>query len=442
LLIEVGGCTLSVGREFKMARWLNGNLRGNPSFLCGGRMASKIGPFERTRRRVLAAILCVMLVALVAPFSQNEKVSASTAQPQNCFVYIGGYTDTPVKGNGIYRYRYDAKTGILSPIAVAAELPNPSFIITDPRHRNVYAISDTCGDFVSGDFVSSYSIDPKTGALRLLNKVSSTRGLPCHLVIDPTGKTLFVAVYGNGRVVFFALKPDGSIGEQIGLGQDSGTSINPQRQDGPHVHETILSPDSRFLFTPDLGIDQIKIYKVDLADGNFTPNDPPSVSLSPGMGPRHFIFGPGAKFAYAICEMGSSVVAFSYDSAKGSLKPIQTISTLPADFKGQSTAAEITVDKSGRYLYASNRGDDSIAVFQIGAGTRLLKKIQSVSTQGKTPRFIIIDPTGRHLLAADQGSDKIVPFAINPNAGQLTPSGRVASAPAPTVILFVPAEVS
>jgi 6-phosphogluconolactonase len=400
-------------------------------------MLLTIGPLERKHVRLVAAILCVIVVAVVAPSSPTENLSASTAEPQSYFVYVGGYTDTPAQGKGIYGFRYDLKTGKLIPLGVEAEIPNPSFVITDPRHRNLYATTER-----GSEIVSSYSINPKTGALTFLNKVSSTGGLPCHMVVDPTGKTLFVAVYGNGRVVSFALKPDGSIGEQTGLGQDSGTSANPQRQEGPHVHETVLSPDSRFLFTPDLGTDQIKIYKVDTAKGTFAPNDPPSVSVSPGMGPRHLVFGRGAKFAYAICEMGSSVVAFSYDSAKGALKPIQTISTLPSDFKGQSTAAEIAVDKSGRYLYASNRGDDSIAVFSVDAGTGLLKKIQTVSAQGKTPRFFTIDPTGGRLLVADQGSDKIVTFTIDSSSGKLAPSGQVVSAAAPAVILFVPAEPS
>src|ERR1700689_1048966 len=244
-------------------------------------------------------------------------------------VYIGTYTASTSKG--IYNYRFDTKTGKLTPIGLAAELPNPSFLATDPQHRFLYAVTEMSNEPGADDYkingkVSSYSINRKTGALTLLNQVDAGGGGSCHLVVDKTGKTLFVANYGSGNVASFAIKADGSIGERTGFNQHTGSSVDPARQKGPHAHEVVLSPDNRFLFVPDLGTDQIKIYRVDAAKGTFTPNDPPFATVKAGYGPRHFTFGRGAKFAYAVCEMGSSVAVFSYDPAKGSLTPVQTIS--------------------------------------------------------------------------------------------------------------------
>ena len=358
-------------------------------------------------------------------------------------VYIGTYTAATSKG--IYNYRFDTKTGKLTPIGLAAELPNPSFLATDPQHRFLYAVTEMSNepgadDYKKNGMVSSYSINRKTGALTFLNQVDAGGGGSCHLVVDKTGKTLFVANYGSGNVASFAIKADGSIGERTGFNQHSGSSVDPARQTGPHAHAVVLSPDNRFLFVPDLGTDQVDIYKVDAAKGTFAVNDPAFGSVKAGLGPRHFAFGSGGKFAYALCEMGSSVVVFSYDSAKGSLTPVQTISNLPADFKGVDNSAEIEVDASGRFLYASNRGNDSITVFSIDPAKGTLTKVQVVPTQGKTPRNFAIDPSGKWLIAANQDSDNLVVFTIDPKDGKLKPAGETPGISKPVAILFVPAE--
>jgi 6-phosphogluconolactonase len=389
------------------------------------------------------AVALLLTVCFIPALAGRALFAQGASARGDSFVYVGTYTDTPAKGSGIYLYRYEAKTGHLTALGVAAEVANPSFLATDPRNRFLYAVTERGSDpnvkgATSDQTVSSYSINPKTGALSFLNKVSSAGGMPCHLVVDQTGKILFVADYGSGRVVSYALNPDGSIGAQTGLGQDSGSSINPRRQEGPHVHSTVLSPDNRFLFTPDLGLDQIKIYKIDPANGTFAPNDPPSVSVTPGLGPRHFAFGRGAKFAYAICEMGSSVVVFSYDREKGALQPIQTISTLPPDFTGQSTAAEIEVDRTGRYLYASNRGSDSITVFGIDQQKGTLTNLQVASTMGKGPRNFKIDPADERIVAANQNSNSLTVLKIDPHTGQLTPETETVDVPAPVCVIFVP----
>jgi 6-phosphogluconolactonase len=322
---------------------------------------------------------------------------------------------------------------------------NPSFLATDQQHRFLYAVTEmgqTRGPdaYKTNGSISSFSIDRKTGALTFLNKVDSGGGGPCHLVVDKTGKMLFVANYGSGSVASFAIKPDGSIGEKTGFDQHTGSSIDPARQKGPHAHAVVLSPDNRFLFVPDLGTDQIKVYRVDAAKGTFTPNDPPFATVKAGYGPRHFTFGRGTKFAYAVCEMGSSVAVFSYDPAKGSLTPVQTISNLPSDFKGVDNSAEIEVDRSGRFLYASNRGNDSITVFAIDPVKGTLTNVQVVPTQGNMPRNFAIDPTGKYLIAANQKSNNMVVFAIDPKDGQLKPAGQTLDISAPVDILFVPAE--
>ena len=370
---------------------------------------------------------------------ETKKIPAASSY----LVYVGTYTAGTSKG--IYDYRFDPKTGQLTPIGVAAEVVNPSFLATDPQHRFLYAVTEMGqahgpDAYKTNGSISSFSIDRKTGALTLLNKIDSGGGGPCHLVVDKTGKMLFVANYGSGSVASFAIKPDGSIGERTGFDQHTGSSIDAARQKGPHAHAVVLSPDNRFLFVPDLGTDQIKIYRVDAAKGTFTPNDPPFATVKAGYGPRHFAFGRGAKFAYAVCEMGSSVAVFSYDPVKGSLTPVQTISNLPSDFKGVNNSAEIEVDRSGRFLYASNRGNDSITVFAIDPAKGTLTNVQVVPTQGNMPRNFAIDPTGKYLIAANQKSNNVVVFAIDPKDGQLKPAGQTLDITSPVDILFVPAE--
>jgi 6-phosphogluconolactonase len=374
--------------------------------------------------------------ALAAPAKGGPAVSSY-------FVYVGTYT-TATNSKGIYGYRFDPKTGQFASMGLAAEIVNPSFLVTDPQHRFLYAVTEMgpergADSYKKNGTISSFSIDPKTGALTFLNKVDAGGGGSCHLVVDKTGKMLFVANYGSGSVASFAIKADGSIGERTGFDQHTGASVDPARQTGPHAHAVVLSPDNRFLFVPDLGTDQIKIYRVDAAKGTFTPNDPPFATVKAGLGPRHFTFGRGAKFAYAICEMGSSVAVFSYDPAKGALTPLQTISTLPSGFTGVDNSAEIEVDRSGRFLYASNRGSDSITVFAIDPGKGTLTKVQTVPTQGNIPRNFALDPTGKHLVAANQKSDRMVVFAVDAKDGQLKPAGQVIDVASPVSILFVPA---
>ncbi len=367
---------------------------------------------------------------------------ASKPSAGSYFVYVGTYTGPSSKG--IYGYRFDPKTGEFTATGVAAEMVNPSFLITDPTHRHLYAVTEMgqergANSYKVNGSISSYSINARTGALKFLNKVDSGGGGPCHLVVDRTGKMLFVANYGSGSVASFAIKPDGSVGDRTGFDQHTGASIDAARQKGPHAHAVVLSPDNRFLFVPDLGTDQIKIYRVDAAKATFAPNNPPFTTVESGFGPRHFTFGRGAKFAYAVCEMRSSVAVFAYNSGRGSLTPVQTISNLPDDFKGVDNSAEIEMDRSGRFLYASNRGMDSITVYAVHPVKGTLTRVQTISTQGKIPRNFALDPTGKYLVAANQKSDTMVVFTVSRKTGELSPQGQTINVPAPVSILFVPA---
>lgn len=359
-------------------------------------------------------------------------------------VYVGTYTQEGSESKGIYAYRFDLDTGRLAPIGLAAETINPSFLAVDPNHRFVYAvneISDYKGE--KSGAVSAFAIDHATGKLILLNQVASRGGDPCYITIDKTGKNVLVANYAGGSVVIFPILEDGRLGEASASVQHSGHGTNPQRQEGPHAHSIDLSPDNRFALVDDLGLDQTLVYRFDNAKGSLAPNDNEKSNTTiakadPGAGPRHLAFHPSGRFAYVINEMQSAISAFRYDAATGGLQPLQTISTLPKGFSGHDEAAEIQVHPSGKFLYASNRGHDSIAVFAIDGNKGTLTPIEYVSTKGASPRHFEIAPTGSLLFVANEKSDNIVVFRINPQTGRLTPTGTVLEVAQPVCVKFVP----
>ncbi len=353
------------------------------------------------------------------------------------FVYIGPYTGEQSKG--IYVCRFDSKSGRLESPQLAAEVTNPSFLAVHPNGRFLYAVSEVSTyEGQRSGYVNAFEIDRGTGKLTLLNKVSSRGGGPCHLVVDKTGKNLLVANYGGGSVALFPIKKDGKLDEAFTFIQHSGSSVDPKRQGGPHAHCVVLSDDNRFAFVADLGLDKVLIYRFDAQLGTLTPNDPPFVKVNPGAGPRHFAFHPSDKFAYVINEIQSTVTAFAYDAGRGALREIQSISTLPAGFSGRNSTAEIQVARSGRYLYGSNRGHDSIAVFAIDKKKGTLTSVEQVPTGGKTPRNFNIDPTGSYLLAANQSSNTVVVFRVDGKTGRLTPTGQSVEVFSPVCVEFVP----
>jgi 6-phosphogluconolactonase len=247
-----------------------------------------------------------------------------------------------------------------------------------------------------------------------------------------------VANYSSGSVAVLPITVDGKLGKASSLIQHSGSGKDPRRQGGPHAHSVTLSPDSRFLLVSDLGLDKVMIYRFDLVKGTLKANDPAFIKLNPGSGPRHLSFHPNGQFVYGINELSSTLTAFAYDSDRGSLREIETISTLPRDFSDENIAAEIEVHPDGQFIYASNRGHDSIAVFAVKAGKSIVEPLEYIPTQGKTPRHFAIDPTGNYLFAANQNSGEVVIFRIDRETGKLATTGQILKVPNPVCILFVP----
>ena len=260
-------------------------------------------------------------------------------------------------------------------------------------------------------------------------------------MVDATGKNVLVANYGGGSVACLPINDDGTLEDASSFIQHAGSSINKRRQSGPHGHSINVSPDNKFAFAADLGLDKVLIYALDAEQGRLTPNDPAAAQVKPGSGPRHFAFHPSGKYAYVINEMALTVTAFKYHAQRGRLKTLQTISTIPdadRDQQGLSTA-EIRVHPSGKFLYGSNRGHDTIVAYRINQDTGELTYIENESTQGKTPRNFFIDPTGTYLLAENQSTDSIVVFRINQDTGELEPTGNRIEIPSPVCIRMIPA---
>jgi len=356
-------------------------------------------------------------------------LAATLGAAQDWTVYVGTYTHGPSKG--IYAYKFDRSTGKLTPSGLAGESSNPSFLAVHPSQRFLYAVNEN-----DNGMVSAFAIDAGTGKLKALNQVSSKGSGPCHLSVDHTGRWLFAANYNNGSVAAFPIHADGSLGEASATFQHAGKSVNPQRQSGPHAHVATVSPDNRFVWVCDLGLDQVFSYRIDPAKG-MTPNNPLFATVEPGSGPRHVIFRPDSKFAYVENEMAATVTVFSYDAAKGTMRQVQAISNEPAGYSGPKSGAEIALDPNAKFLYTSNRGDNSIATFKVDAAKGTLIFMGTVPSGGKTPRSFAIDPTGNYLFAAHQDSNSIVAFKIDRQTGALTPTGDKYEIGAPVCVLFV-----
>jgi 6-phosphogluconolactonase len=350
-----------------------------------------------------------------------------------CLVYVGTYTRAQSKG--IYVCRLDTTTGALTSPALAVPTTNPSFLVLHPNHRFLYAVGETTG--ASNGVVNAFAIDNKSGMLTLLNQQTSAGHGPCHLAADKTGVCLLVANYGSGSIASLPIHADGLIGPPASSIQHQGSSVDPKRQQGPHAHSVGFDPANRRAFCADLGLDKLLVYQFDPATATLTPNDPPFGVVKPGAGPRHFVFSPNGRRVYVINEMASTITAFDYEAKRGALTEFQTVSTLPDTFTGINTAAEIAIHPNGNFLYGSNRGDNSIAVFAIDDTTGKLALIEHQSTLGKTPRMFAIDPTGNFLLAANQDSNTVVVFRIDPTTSRLTPTGQSIEISMPTCVVFM-----
>jgi 6-phosphogluconolactonase len=371
------------------------------------------------------------LVAMCMGFLAAGPLWAASQAP-DVLVYVGTYTG---KGSeGVYVYHLDSSTGGLKFVSKAAGLANPSFLAIDPKGRCVYAVREFGG---KGSAVVALSRNSTTGELSILNEQPSGGQGPCYVTVDREGRFLLVANYGSGHVAVLPIADDGRLQPATSVVRHEGSSVNPARQKEPHAHSIVLDAANRYALAADLGIDKVMVYRLDSEHGKLLPNDPPFVRCEPGSGPRHIAFHPSGKYVYVIEELSSTVEAFNYDADAGTLKPFQRISTLPDGFTGKSTCADIHVHPSGRFLYGSNRGHDSIVSYAIDDQTGKLRLIGHEPTQGKAPRNFAIDPSGTFLLAANQDSDSIVSFRINPDTGALTPTGQTCKVSMPVCLKMV-----
>ena len=370
------------------------------------------------------------------------------------FLFVGTYTDIDGKhsgSKGIYSYRFDESSGQLSSLGVAAETTNPSFLAVAPGRKFLYAVNEV-RDYkgAASGGVTAFGIDRKTGKLAQLDEVASRGSDPCYISFDRSGKYALVANYTGGDVAVLPLLSDGRVAEASSVLNDTGAlGPNKDRQDAPHAHWIEASARNRFAYVADLGLDRVLIYKFDATKGTLSPGEPAaakpgasdgddffSAALAPGTGPRHVAFSASGDFMYVLGELDSTVTVFAND-ANNTFRSTQKISALPAGFSGKNDAAEIATHPSGKFLYTSNRGDDSIAVFTINRKTGKLTFTQRVPSGGKAPRNFTIDPQGSRLLVANQDSGNIVEFQIDQATGMLKSMGEVAQVPSPVCLVFV-----
>ncbi|HYG34558.1 MAG TPA: lactonase family protein, partial [Clostridia bacterium] len=375
------------------------------------------------------------LVLLGALLPTSRALAEKPTSDRSQRVYIGTYTGA--KSKGIYLAHFDSATGKLGRPELAAETKHPTFLALHPNGRFLYAVNET-GDFGGKNqgSISAFSIDPSNGSLSLLNQQPSGGSGPCHLTVDKKAKCVLAANYGSGSIAALPLLPDGRLSEPATVIQNRGSSINARRQTGPHAHFIAPDPANRFALACDLGLDKVLVYRLNPTQAGLTACDPPSVSVKPGSGPRQLAFGHRGRFIYLLNELSCDVTVFDYTAHQGVLKEVQTISTLPTDFKDQNTCAEVELHPTGKFLYASNRGHNSIAAYSIDKATGKLNLLEYCSTQGKTPRHFALAPNGRWLLAENQDSDSIVVFAVDPATGRLTPTDQSVSVGSPVCAVF------
>jgi 6-phosphogluconolactonase len=354
----------------------------------------------------------------------------------NAIVYIGTYTQflPHVRGTaeGIYVCRLDLATGRLEHLSTAPGALNPSFVTVDAANRYLYAVQEV-GEYDGqpGGAVNAFAIDPSTHGLSPINEQLTHGAHPCFVGIDHSGRWLLVANYSGGNASVFPIEASGGLAPATAVVQHHGPALH---HDGPHPHSAVSTPDGAYVLVPDCGLDKIAIYRLDTANGTLTEHDIPSVALQPGAGPRHLAFHPNGAYLYCINERNSTLTTFAYEPAQGVLRELQTLSTLPEGFGGPNSCADIHIDPSGRYVYGSNRGHNSIAGFAVDAATGTLRSLGHTSTEGRTPRNFAIDPTGTFLLVANQDTNSVVTFRIDPSTGALDTTGQIADIPSPVCV--------
>ena len=359
------------------------------------------------------------------------------------YVYVGTYTETLPhvvgKGEGIYRFVLDPVTGALISAGPATRTRSPSFLALNPDGSVLYAVNEAAeapGELTGT--VSAFAVDPSDRGLTFLNQQSTHGNGPCHLTVDATGAYLLVTNHGSGSVAVYPILSDGSIGAASDVVQHVGSSVHPRAQLGPHAHSVNFDRSHRFAFVCDKGIDKVMIYRLDHATGKLVSNTPPFAAVRAGSAPRHLAVHPTRPYVYLINEISSTLTVFGLDEETGALDEIQTVSTLPVDYSGRNTTADIRVHPNGKFVYGSNRGHNSLAIFAVDDASGRLTSLGHESTRGETPRNFNFDPSGRLLLAANQNGDSIVAFAVDPGNGTLTATGAETNVPSPVCIQFVP----
>jgi 6-phosphogluconolactonase len=381
-------------------------------------------------RTLLPAALAglFLLLGVAAPVDGRAGEAA-----KRFLVYVGTYT-RGTKSQGVYRMELDLASGKLTEPVVAGKGDNPSFLALHPGGKYLYAVEETW-DFPTKKGtggVRAFAIQ-KNGDLTLLNRKSAQGDGPCYLVVDKAGKHVLVANYGGGNLAVLPIEEGGQLAEACCVVQHDGKGANPARQEKPHAHSINLDPANRFAFAADLGLDQVISYRY--AGGKLTKNAAGTLTQKPGAGPRHFAFHPTGKFAYVINELNSTITAMTYDAKKGAMTAVQSVSTLPADYKGNNSTAEVVVHPSGKFVYGSNRGADSIAVFTVDQATGKLTPAGWQSKGIKEPRNFAIDPTGKFCLVANQKASTVLVFRIAPT-GKLEPTAGKADIPVPVCVRF------
>mgnify|MGYP001574446316 FL=1 len=354
-------------------------------------------------------------------------------------LYIGTYTNSG-KSQGIYVHQFDSATGKLTPLQSIKDVLDPSFLAIKGDKKYLYAVNELVEyEGMKSGAVSAFSIDQTTGNLQLLNKQPSFGDAPCHITVSANQKFVLVANYLGGNVAVYPIQDDGKLGEKVDLVQHSGTGPNKDRQEAAHAHSITLSPDNRFAYACDLGIDKIMIYRFDDTTGKLTTNENQAFfETKAGAGPRHFTFHPNGKFAFVVNELDWTITSFAFDKDLGTLKEIQTVPTLPSGASTVGvTCADIHVSPNGKFLYASNRGHNSIVSYKIDEQSGKLEYIEHTSTQGKTPRNFAIEPNGKFLLVANQNSDNVVVFRIDEKTGKLKATKNIAKVPVPVCLKFM-----
>jgi len=381
-----------------------------------------------------------LILTMLLMFAQGQSASAGNPDApgagQNPFwVYIGTKTRPPGNSKGIYLYRLDAASGALAEQGLAAQIDDPGWQVITRDGKFLYTCATSDNHRTS--IAAAYRIDRQTGALSLLNQQATKGQDTTHIDVDPAGSCAVVANYSSGDMSVMPINPDGTLAAPSAVIKHTGSSVNPDRQRHAYPHSCNFDPSGKFVLVPDLGVDKVYVYRFDPSSRSLSPGDPPTVSVPPGSGPRHLSFHPNAPVAYLINEMGGTVIVYAWDAAHGRLRTLQTVSTLPPDYKGNNTSAEVRIHPNGRFLYASNRGPNDLAIFAVDPADGTLKLLGFESTRGKGPRDFALDPTGGFLFAANQDSDTVTVFRVSADTGLLSYTGQALSVPTPICVKFL-----